>query len=190
MRAELGEILGKANQMQSSIVVSAELLKENVPNNEWIVCISEMQGRLLELSTSLFKSYRAYFSNNRRYSNVCKKYNYAVQAIVGILYRFGEQLEVHFFSNRQIMDIAVGSWKYALSIRKSFLQIFRYIITVEMEILKNPYRLKLITMPVKLKHLILHIRLPKQEGAILRPAYMALMTVLRYGHLGVFVTVH
>ncbi len=120
MQAELGEIQGKANQMQSSIVVSVELIKENVPNDGWIVCISEMQGRLLELSTSLFKSYRVYFSNNRKYSNVCKGYNHAVQAIVGILYRFGEQLEVHFFSNGQIMDIAVGSWKYALSIRKSF----------------------------------------------------------------------
>ena len=37
MRAELGEIPGKANQMQSSIVVSVELLKENVPNDGWLL---------------------------------------------------------------------------------------------------------------------------------------------------------
>ncbi len=120
MQAERGEILDKANQMQSSIVVSVELMKENVPNDGLIVCISEMQGRLQELSTYLFNSYSKYFSSNRNYPNVRKNYNYTVHAIVRILYRFGEQLEAHFFSNRQIMDIAVDSWRYALSIRKKF----------------------------------------------------------------------
>lgn len=120
MRADDEEIPVKANQMQSSIVVSVELMKENVSDDGWITNICEMHGRLMNLSTCLFNSYRAYFIANRKYSNENRKYNYAVQAIVGILYRFGEQLEVHFSSNRQIMDMAVGSWKYALSIRQTF----------------------------------------------------------------------
>lgn len=116
MRAKLGDIWAKAKQMQSSIVVSVELMKGNVPNDVLIVCISEMQGRLQELSTYLFNSYRAYFSNCTKCPNVYKEYNYTVREIIGILYRFGELLGAHFFSNRQIMDIAIDSWKYALSI--------------------------------------------------------------------------
>lgn len=120
IRAELSDMRVKANQMQSSTIVSIELIKINVPNDGVIVCISEMQRRLMELSACFFNSYRAFWLRNKKYTHICKNYNYAVQAIVGILYRFGEQLGVHFFSNRQIMDIAVDSWKYALSIRKKY----------------------------------------------------------------------
>lgn len=118
MRAKRDEIVGKAIQMQSCIVVSIDLLRERAPADEVIVCLREMQRRLSELSYVLFHLYRSYYYKNSKYSDVCREYNYVVRAIVGMLYTFGDKLEVHFFSSRKIMEVAVNSWKYALSVRK------------------------------------------------------------------------
>lgn len=118
MRANRNEIINKAIQMQSCIVISIDLLREKVPTEEVVVCLKEMQGRLSELSYVLYHLYRSYFFDNRNNSNVCREYNYVVRAIVGMLYTFGDKLEEHFFSSRDIMEVAVNGWKYALSVRR------------------------------------------------------------------------
>lgn len=53
-------------------------------------------------------------------ANFYSIYYAVMRAIVGILYCFGDQLEVHFPSSQAIMEIAADRWKYALSIRKRF----------------------------------------------------------------------
>lgn len=79
-----------------------------------------MQEKLYELSTSLFNSYRSYFLRFRMQATICRSYNYAVLAIAGILYNFGDQIIEQYPQNDAVKEIVVSSWKYALSFRKVF----------------------------------------------------------------------
>ncbi|MCI8528255.1 MAG: hypothetical protein HFH82_03730 [Lachnospiraceae bacterium] len=120
MQTKTCDIPGKAIQMRNSLGVSVELLKNSLPDEEAIIYIKEMQEKLYELSTSLFNSYRSYFQKFRRQTTVCQSYNYAVFAIAGILYNFGDQLLEQYPQNNAVKEIVVSSWKHALSFRKVF----------------------------------------------------------------------
>lgn len=120
MQTKIGEIPSKAAQMRNNLGVSVELLKDNASGEDVVVHIKEMQEKLFVLSTSLFNSYRSYFLRFRAQATICQSYNYAVLAITGILYNFGDKLEEHFPNNQEVMDIVIASWKHALSFREAF----------------------------------------------------------------------
>lgn len=120
MQTKIGEIPSKASQMRNNLGVSVELLKNSSDEEEVIVHIKEMQEKLFIMSTSLFNSYRSYFLRFRGQAAICQSYNYAVLAITGILYNFGDKLQEHFPQNQEIREIVIASWKYALSFRETF----------------------------------------------------------------------
>lgn len=119
MQTKIGEIPVKATQMKNSLGVAIELLHSNNVEDE-MVYIKEMQKKLYELSTALFNSYRSYFLRFRAQATICQSYNYAVKAIAGILYNFGDQLTKNYSTNTEIINIAVDSWKQALRFREVF----------------------------------------------------------------------